>query len=142
MISKSKLLWDSRWPTLELKLFTSVREILGVILKYDKRFPYWFTCPIQSHNDIFIHELLQPILICFELCRMVSSLKERYLSSAGLSPLRTHFIASLKTSGTTITYSGYCHPLPPDNSTTTQPKISTVCLSTSEKGQNFFKSSL
>ena len=52
MISKSKLLWDSRWPTLELKLFTSVREILGVILKYDKKFPCWFTCPIQSHNDI------------------------------------------------------------------------------------------
>jgi len=52
MISKSKLLWDSRWPTLELKLFTSVREILGLILKYDKRFPCWFTCPIQSHNDI------------------------------------------------------------------------------------------
>jgi len=52
MISKSKLLWDSRWPTLELKLFTSVREILGVILKYDKRFPCWFICPIQSHNDI------------------------------------------------------------------------------------------
>ena len=21
-------------------------------IKYDKRFPYWFTCPIQSHNDI------------------------------------------------------------------------------------------
>ena len=52
MICKSKLLWDSIWPTLELKLFTSVREILGVILKYDERFPCWFTCPIQSHNDI------------------------------------------------------------------------------------------
>ena len=36
-------------------------------------------------------------------------------------------------SGTIITYSGYCHPLPPDISTTTQPKISTVCLSTSER---------
>ena len=23
-----------------------------VILKYNKRFPCWFTCPIQSHNDI------------------------------------------------------------------------------------------
>ena len=64
---------------------------------------------------------------------MVSSLEKRYLLSAGLSPLRTHFIASLKTSGTTITYSGYCHPLPPENSTTTQPKISTVCLSTSKR---------
>ena len=52
MISKSKLLWDSRWPTLELKLFTSVRGILEIILKYDKRSPCWFTCPIQSHNDI------------------------------------------------------------------------------------------
>ena len=52
MISKSKLLWDLRWPTLDSKLFTSVREILRVILKYDKRFPCWFTCPIQSHNDI------------------------------------------------------------------------------------------
>ena len=50
--SKSKLLWDSRWPTLELKLSTLVREILGVTLKYDKKFPCWFTCPIQSHNDI------------------------------------------------------------------------------------------
>ena len=38
MISKSTLLWDSRWPTLELKLSTSVWEILGVILKYDKVF--------------------------------------------------------------------------------------------------------
>ena len=36
MISKFKLLWDSRWPTLELKLSTSLREILGVLLKYDK----------------------------------------------------------------------------------------------------------
>ena len=52
MISKSKLLWDSRWPTWELELFTSVREILRVILKYDKRLPYWFICPIQSHSDI------------------------------------------------------------------------------------------
>ena len=60
---------------------------------------------------------------------MVSSLEKRYLLSAGLSLLRTHFIASLKMSGQTITYSGYCHPLSPDNSTTTQPKISTVCLS-------------
>ena len=52
MISKFKLLWDSRWPTLELKLYTLVREILRIILKYDKRFSCWFTCPIQSHNDI------------------------------------------------------------------------------------------
>jgi len=37
MISKSKLLWDLGWPTLELKLSTSVRKILGIILKYDKR---------------------------------------------------------------------------------------------------------
>ena len=64
---------------------------------------------------------------------MVSSLEKRYLSSAGLSPLRTHFIASLKMFGKTITYSGYCHPLSPDNSTTTQPKISIVCLSTSKR---------
>ena len=42
---------------------------------------------------------------------MVSLLEKRYLSSAGLSPLR--FIASLKMSGKTITYSGYCHPLSP-----------------------------
>ena len=70
---------------------------------------------------------------------MVSSLEKRYLLSASLSPLRTHFIASLKTSGTTITYSGYCHPLPPDNSTTTQPKISTVCLPTSKKGKKFLQ---
>ena len=38
MISKSKLLWGSRWPTSELKLYTLVKEILGVILKYDKVF--------------------------------------------------------------------------------------------------------
>ena len=50
MISKSKLLWDSRWHTLEIKLFTSVREILGITLKHDKRFLCWFTYPIQSHN--------------------------------------------------------------------------------------------
>ena len=70
---------------------------------------------------------------------MVSSLEKRYLSSIGLSPLHIHFIASLRVSGMTITYSGYCHPLPPDNSTITQPKISTVCLSTSKKGQKFFQ---
>ena len=64
---------------------------------------------------------------------MVSSLEKRYLSSTGLSHLHTHFIASLKMSGKIITYSGYCHPLSPDNSTTTQPKISTVCLSTSKR---------
>ena len=52
MISEYKLLWDSRWPTLELKLFTLVREILGITLKHDERFPCWFTCPIQSHNDM------------------------------------------------------------------------------------------
>ena len=52
MICKSKLLWDSRWPTLELKLFSSVREILGITLQHDKRIPCWFTRPIQSHNDI------------------------------------------------------------------------------------------
>jgi len=78
-------------------------------------------------------------LIYFELCQMVSSLEKRYLSSTGLSPLRIHFITSLKASGMTITYSGYCHPLPPDISTTTQPKISTVCLSTSEKGSKFLQ---
>jgi len=64
---------------------------------------------------------------------MVSSLEKRYLSSAGLSPLRTHSIASLKMSGKTITYSGCCHPLSPDSSTITQPKISTVCLSISKR---------
>ena len=47
MISESKLLWDSRWPTLELKLFTSVREILGITLQQDKMIPCWFTCPIR-----------------------------------------------------------------------------------------------
>ena len=50
MISESKLLWDSRWPTLELKLYTSVREFLKIKLKHGKRFPCWFTYPIQSHN--------------------------------------------------------------------------------------------
>ena len=50
MISKSKLLWNSRWPTLELKLYTLVREILGTKLKHGKGFPLWFTYPIQSHN--------------------------------------------------------------------------------------------
>ena len=64
---------------------------------------------------------------------MVSSLEKRYLSSTGLPPLRIHFITSLKASGMIITYFGYCHPLPPDISTTTQPKISTMCLFTSER---------
>ena len=52
MIPESKLLWDSRWPTLELKLYTPVREILGITLKSGKRFPCWLTYPIQSHNVI------------------------------------------------------------------------------------------
>ena len=52
MISKSKLLWDLRWPTLELKLYTLVREILEIKLKHGKTFPCWFTYPIQSHSVI------------------------------------------------------------------------------------------
>ena len=52
MNSESKLFWDSRWPTLELKLYTPVREILGITLKSGKRFPCWLTYPIQSHNVI------------------------------------------------------------------------------------------
>ena len=55
----------------------------------------------------------------------------RYLSSTELSPLRTHCFASLKMSGMSITYSGYCYPPSPDNSLTTKPKISTVNLSIS-----------
>ena len=50
---------------------------------------------------------------------MVSSLEERYLSSAGLSPLHAHFFASLKMSGMIIAYFMYCHPPSPDNSTIT-----------------------
>ena len=48
MISKSKLLWDSRWSTLELKLFTSVREILGVILNLIKGFPASLHVPSRA----------------------------------------------------------------------------------------------
>ena len=40
----------------------------------------------------------------------------RYLSSTDLSPLRTHYFASLKMSGISITYSGYWYPPSPDNS--------------------------
>ena len=42
------LLWDSRWPTLELKLFTSVREILGVILNMRKGFPVGSHVPSRA----------------------------------------------------------------------------------------------
>ena len=142
MICKSKLLWDSRWPTLELKLFTSVREILGITLKHDKRFPCWFTCPIQSHNDISYMSYHRLSWFTLSFVEWWVCLRKGYLSSAGLAPLCIQFIASLKVSGTIITYSGYCHPLPPDISTTTQPKISTVCLFISKKGQDVFKSSL
>ena len=133
MISKSKLLWDSRWPTSELTLSTSVREILGVILKYDKRFPCWFICPIQSHNDISCmsyHRLswftlsivewwvrlrkgtchLPVFLLCVPISLLASKCLVRQLPTLGIV---IHF-----------------HP---DNSTTTQPKISIVCLSTSKR---------
>ena len=63
----------------------------------------------------------------------------RYLPSAGLSPSRTHFIASLKMSGMTITYSGYCHPLSPDNSNTNSSPKSPLGAYPLQKGSKFFK---
>ena len=70
---------------------------------------------------------------------MVSSLEKRYLSSAGLSPLRIHFFASLKMSGETITYSGYCHPLFPRQFYHNSSPKSPLCAYPLQKGSKFFK---
>ena len=73
---------------------------------------------------------------------MVSSLEERYLSSAGLSLLRTHFFATIKMSGETITYSGYCHPLFPRQFHHNSSPKSRLCAYPLQKGSKFFKSSI
>jgi len=73
---------------------------------------------------------------------MVSSVEERYLSSAGLSPLRTHFFAILKMPSLTITYSGYCHPLSPYSSTTTLAQNLHCVPIHFKKGQKFLINSL
>ena len=138
MISKSKLLWDSRWPTLELKLFTSVREILGVILKYDKRFSCWFTCPIQSHNNISCMSYHRLSWFTLSFVEWWVSLRKGtchlpiFLLCVPISLLASKcLIRQLPTPGIVIHF----HP---DCFTTTQPKISTVCLSTS-KGSKFLQ---
>ena len=133
MISMSKLLWDSRWPILELKLSTSVREILRVILKYHKRFPYWFTCPIHSHNDI-------SYMSYHRLSWFTLSFVEWWVRlRKGTCHLPVFLLCvpiSLLTSKCLVRQS----PIPgivihfhPDSFTTTQAKISTVCLSTSKR---------
>ena len=48
MISKSKLLCDSRWPTLELKLYTLVRKILGINQNMVKGFPAGLHVPSRA----------------------------------------------------------------------------------------------
>ena len=81
----------------------------------------------------------QAILIYFELCRMVSSLEESYLSSAGLSPLRTHFIASLEN----VWYDNYLLRILPTtfarqfhhNSSPNSP----LCAHSFQKGQKYPK---
>ena len=66
----------------------------------------------------------------------------KVLASASLSPPHTHFSASLKMFGMTITYSGYCHPPLLDKSTTT-PAQNLHCVPIhSKKGQKLFKISL
>ena len=133
MISKSKLLWDSRWPTLELKLSTSVREILGVILKYGKRFPCWFICPIQSHNDISYMSYYMLSWFTLSFVEWWVRLRKGtyhlpvFLLCVPISLLASKcLVRQLPTPGIVIHF----HP---DSSTTTQPKISTVCLSTSKR---------
>ena len=69
---------------------------------------------------------------------MVSSLEKRYLSSADLSPLRTHFVASLKMSSKTITYSGYCHPLSPRQFHHNSSPKSPPCAYSFQKGSKVF----
>ena len=78
-------------------------------------------------------------MIYFEFCRMVSSLEKRYLSSAGLSPLPTHFIASLKMSSKTITYSGYCHPLLPRQLHYNSSPKSPLCAYPLQKGSKILE---
>ena len=98
-----------------------------------KRFSWWFTYPIQSHNVIFWHELPYTILIYFELCLMVSSLEEGtchlpiFLLCVTISLLASKCLVwQSPTPGIVIHF----HQIIPPQ---LKPKISTVCLSTPKR---------
>ena len=107
-------------------------------IKYEKRFPCWFTCPIQSHNDISCMSYHR--LSWFTLSFVESLVRLRkctchllvFLLRVSISLLASKCLAWQSPTPSVVIH--FRQTIPPQ----LQLKISTVCLFTA-KGSKFFK---